>query len=115
LFISSNPHSFRFSNWFVYPTWVSHGHIVKLRFSDYMILLMISWHFALAFKIPSSRPRLQMLDICIYLQYCERSHVMYVMNVLETFCKQLKRDFSKYMATTQLSRTFDCSSALNHH
>jgi hypothetical protein len=27
LFISSNPHSFSFSNWFVYPTWVSHGHI----------------------------------------------------------------------------------------
>lgn len=115
LFISSNPHSFSFSNWFVYPAWVSQGHIVKLRFSDYMILLMMSWHFALAFKTPSSRPRLQMLDICIYVQYCERSCVMNVMNVLETFCKQLKRDFSKYMSTTQLSRTFYCSSSLNHH
>jgi hypothetical protein len=40
---------------------------------------------------------------------------MYVMNVLETFCKQLKRDFSKYLATTQLSRTFYCSSSLHHH
>ncbi len=115
LFISSNPHSFSFSNWFVYPTWVFHGHIFKLRFSDYMILLMTSWHFALAFKTPSSRPRLQMLDISIYLQYCERSHVMYVMNVLETFCNQLKRGFSKYMATTQLSRTIYWSSSLNHH
>jgi hypothetical protein len=115
LFISSNPHSFSFSNWFVYPTRVSHGHIFKRRFSDYMILLMISWHFALAFKTPSSRPRLQMLDICLYLQYCERSRVMYIMNVLETFCKQLKRGFSKYMATTQLSRAIFWSSSLNHH